>query len=556
LTSIEKQYAAKRMFDRSGPRNGTSPVSLADTGGFAALLGGTTLSVAVLVVVPVLVVVLGGASLWIWLDRVNTLREAHSTLLRLVHVLSEQTARTVQAVDLMLTGLGDELYAASGLPDHDPVFQDRMQTLVRSSPFIRALFVVGPDGLLTQDTNHPNTPPVSVADRDYFVAHAQRDDVGLYIGQPLRSRRVGTWFVSVSRRIPSPDGPFAGVVVAAVEPRYFERFYSGLTLGADGNIGLFRRDGILLARHPHIESAVGTSYASYEPFMNDQLKRTSTGSLETSGAITGSARVVAYSTVEGTPLVVGVGLDKGTVLADWQQRALVTLGSAFGIALLGAASLILLIQRCRQRAVVEQQLAQAQKLDAAGQMAAGIVHDFRNLIAVVAIGAGMLRKRVDTTLEPILDELDAVVERGTTLSSKLLSFSRQQDLELEVVDVNQLLVALQPLLKSATGSGVRLQLRLAPELWPCRLDRTQFDRALLNLFVNARDAMPDGGEVRIATANASCRGGLDRAVLHPAVRCSASFCWPRSSLCRSSRSPCSSRSAAGSGSGRPSRSSS
>ena len=207
-------------------------------------------------------------------------------------------------------------------------------------------------------------------------------------------------------------------------------------------------------------------------------------------------------------MVVGVGLEKGTVLAGWRQRAIVTIGNAFGIALLGAASLILLIQRRRQRAAIEQQLAQAQKLDAAGQMAAGIVHDFRNLLTVVAIGAGMLRKRViDTTLEPILDEMDAAVERGSTLSSKLLSFSRQQELELEVVDVNQLLVSLQPLLKSATGSGVRLQLRLAPEVWPCRLDRTQFDRALLNLIVNARDAMPDGGEVRIATANASWRAG-------------------------------------------------
>jgi two-component system, NtrC family, sensor kinase len=468
---------------------------------------------AVLVFVALLVIVLGGAGLWIWLDRVNTLREAHLTTLRLVHVLSEQTERTVQAVDLMLAGLADTLTSTPDLPKHDPAFQDKMWALERSSAFVRGLYVTGPDGFLTHATGHPNSPRVSAADRDYFMAHAARDDLGLFVGKPLKSRRVGTWFIGLSRRLASSDGSFAGVVVAAVEPRYFERFYGDLALGETGSIALFRRDGILIARHPHIESAVGTSYASYEPFMNDQLKRTSTGSLETSGAITGSARVVAYSTVEGTPLVVGVGLDKGTVLADWQQRALVTLGSAFGIALLGAASLILLIQRCRQRAVVEQQLAQAQKLDAAGQMAAGIVHDFRNLLAVVAIGAGMLRKRVDTTLEPILDELDAVVERGTTLSSKLLSFSRQQELELEVVDVNQLLVALQPLLKSATGSGVRLQLRLAPELWPCRLDRTQFDRALLNLFVNARDAMPDGGEVRIATANASCRAGLDRAVL-------------------------------------------
>jgi signal transduction histidine kinase len=478
--------------------------SLASAGKFASRLGGTTLGVGVIVLV------LGGAGLWIWLDRVDSLREAHSTALRLVHVLGEQTERTVQTVDLILTGLADTLGSAPDLPDHDPAFQDKMRALLHPSPFIRALFVVGPDGFLTHDTNHPNTPPVSAADRDYFMAHAERDDFGLFIGTPLQSRRVGTWFVSVSRRVPSADGSFAGIVVAAVEPRYFEQFYSGLRLGATDSIALFRRDGTLVARYPHVGTAIGQSYASYEPFKS-QLETMSTGSFETDGVIGGSARVLAYRTVDGTPLVVAVGLDKQTLLADWQQRALVTSGSALGIALLGAASVILLIRHQRERAAVRQHLAQAQKLDAVGQMAAGIVHDFRNLLAVVASGGRLLRRRVpDPALAPILDEIDAAVERGTTLTSKLLSFSRQDTLDLEVVDVNQLLSALQPLMNGAAGPGVRLELRLAPEVGPCRLDRTQFDRALLNLIINARDAMPKGGELRIATANFSERAGLGK----------------------------------------------
>jgi signal transduction histidine kinase len=147
-------------------------------------------------------------------------------------------------------------------------------------------------------------------------------------------------------------------------------------------------------------------------------------------------------------------------------------------------------------------------------MVAGIVHDFRNLLTVLAIGADMLRRRVsDATLERVLDQIDAAVERGTALASKLLAFSRQQELDLEVVDVNQLVRALQPLMRSAAGCGERLQLDLASEVWPCRLDRTEFDRALLNLIVNARDAMPNGGEVRVATANASWRAGAGRAML-------------------------------------------
>ncbi len=164
---------------------------------------------------------------------------------------------------------------------------------------------------------------------------------------------------------------------------------------------------------------------------------------------------------------------------------------------------------------MQQQLVQAQKLDAVGRMAAGIVHDLRNLLAAMAGGARMLRSRATdaAALAPILDEMETAVERGTTLTSKLLTVSRQQELALEVVDVNQLLGALRPLMTSAAGSNVRLALELAPEVWPCRLDRTQFDGALLNLIINARDAMPDGGEVRVATANEARRAGRGRAAL-------------------------------------------
>jgi signal transduction histidine kinase len=142
-------------------------------------------------------------------------------------------------------------------------------------------------------------------------------------------------------------------------------------------------------------------------------------------------------------------------------------------------------------------------------MAAGIVHDFRNILSAMASGARLIRSRAcDGALTPILDEMDAAVERGADLASKLLTVSRQQDLALEVVDINQLLSALEPLLKIAAGSGIRLRLKLAPEVWPCRLDRAQFDGALLNLILNARDAMPNGGHVRVASANAARPAGI------------------------------------------------
>ena len=162
-------------------------------GGIAARLGGVTLSLAV--------VVLGGAGLFIWLDWVHTLRDAHANALRLVHVLNEQTERTVQAADLILTGLAETLKATPELSKHDPAFRDKMRALVQSSPFIRGLYVTGPDGFLTHATRHPNSPRVSAADRDYFMAHAARDDLGLFVGKPLKNQRW-RWLASVSSLTP------------------------------------------------------------------------------------------------------------------------------------------------------------------------------------------------------------------------------------------------------------------------------------------------------------------------------------------------------------------
>jgi two-component system, NtrC family, sensor kinase len=270
-----------------------------------------------------------------------------------------------------------------------------------------------------------------------------------------------------------------------------------------------------MARHPYIDTVIGQSYASYEPFRSWLATRPS-GSLETADAMHGAVCILAYRSVGDLPLVVTVGLGKEAVLAGWQQRALVTAGGAFGIVLLGTAFLLLLMQRQRQRAAMALQLAQAQKLDAVGRTAAGIVHDFRNLLAVMAGGARLIRRRLpDARLAPILDEIDAAVERGSALSAKLLAFSRQQDLELEVVDVDRLLRGLQPLMKCAAGSAVRLELELAPEVWPCRLDRAQFDHVLLNLIINARDAMPQGGVIRVTSANQPRRGRGGQGPLAP-----------------------------------------
>jgi len=188
------------------------------------------------------------AGVELWRSYHQALREGEREAENLIHLLAEQMERTVQAIDLTLIGMRDALAVAPETPANDPRLQATLKRRLAALPFVRALFVIGPDGFLIHDTDYPSTPNVSLADRPYFEVHRNPPDAGLYIGHPLRSRSVDVWFISVSRRLSNADGSFAGVAVAAVEPRYFERFFASLEVGDEGAISLFLKDGTLLAR--------------------------------------------------------------------------------------------------------------------------------------------------------------------------------------------------------------------------------------------------------------------------------------------------------------------
>jgi hypothetical protein len=190
------------------------------------------------------------AGLELWHGYHQALRAGEREAENLVHVLAEQTERTIQAVDFTLISMRDALAVVPNTPPNDQRLQATLKERLAALPFVRGLFVIGPDGFLIHDTDFPNTPNVSLADRRYFEVHRNSPDVGLYISRPLLSRSVKTWFISVSRRLNNADGSFAGVAVAAVEPRYFERFFESLEVGAGGTIALFLSDGTLLARTP------------------------------------------------------------------------------------------------------------------------------------------------------------------------------------------------------------------------------------------------------------------------------------------------------------------
>jgi PAS domain S-box-containing protein len=155
------------------------------------------------------------------------------------------------------------------------------------------------------------------------------------------------------------------------------------------------------------------------------------------------------------------------------------------------------------RRAMEEQLRQSQRMEAIGQLTGGIAHDFNNLLTIVVGNLDLLRREVgsDGRQRELVDSVYQAAERGAALVRHLLAFSRKQTLSPRALDPNSLVRDTIELLKRSLGARIRLDMELEDGLWPCNVDAAQLQSALLNLAVNARDAMPQGGRLLIATRN-------------------------------------------------------
>jgi signal transduction histidine kinase len=165
-----------------------------------------------------------------------------------------------------------------------------------------------------------------------------------------------------------------------------------------------------------------------------------------------------------------------------------------------------LLAQIEERERVEATLRQMQRLEAVGQLTSGVAHDFNNLLTVVLGNIAFVERDlkaagIDGKTRERLAYMRAAAERGAKLTDQLLSFSRRQRLEPKVVDLNDSIARMRDLLHSTIGGSIQIETALAGDLEPALVDPTQLELAVLNLAINARDAMPGGGTLRVLTEN-------------------------------------------------------
>ena len=308
----------------------------------------------------------------------------------------------------------------------------------------------------------------------------------------------------------APDGTYQGAALAYLNLAYFEDFYRAVELTENGAILLHLRDGTVLARYPHDDAVIGQSYAQLPPF-KDILAHGIAGTLVMDSPIDGLRRVLAIRALKAFPLAVNISVAQDGVLASWRRQAWTFSLVAFTASLAVVGLLLVLAQRSRQieeqmvgRERAEAALRQAQRIEVLGQLTGGIAHDFNNLLMVLKGNIDLIRRtaELDVATGDRLGTMRTAVERGEALTGGLLAFARRQPLSPRPVDLNAAIAGMSGFLDSAVGPHVRFEIRKTPGLWPAMVDPTQFELLVLNLVINARNSMPEGGTITITTTNA------------------------------------------------------
>lgn len=454
--------------------------------------------------------------------RTALLAQTEEHMARLDMVFAEQTGRALESIDLLLQSALDEYRKRPLSGTADEAFR---ATLARRVAMVRqtlGIAIVDRRGELS-DPSPPELARITLPPNiiEMIADAIQHPAGGLRISEPFR-RPNGSWTALMIRPAPDNGTPSSVAAIAFLNLLYFEDFYKAVELNENGAIILHRRDGTVLARYPHIDQLVGQSYADLPPF-KDILANGMAGTLIMDSPLDGSRRVLAIRALKLFPVAVNVSVSEDKVLKLWRNQAFI-FGIACGTVAIITIWLVLLLARrskereraldglrqaneamtreMEERARVEAALRQAQRAEAIGRLTGGVAHDFNNLLAIVVGNIDLLERILpyDEKIFGRLATMRAAVERGSTLTGQLLAFARRQPLMPRAADLSALVNGFRDLVQSAVGSRIRLQFRLDNSMPPAMVDPAQIELVILNLAINARDAMPEGGALTIETA--------------------------------------------------------
>jgi len=435
---------------------------------------------------------------------------------RSLDVLQEQALKVFQSMNLALDTIENMLAGLSEaeIRANEERLHLRLRQIQSALPEVQSIWIFGPTGhpqVITRDFPAPYAEDYAAL--DYFAV--PRDGpAGVYIGGIHQSISGGQPYFTFNRARQDAQGKFVGVIEMSLLPSNFSQFYLHLLSGEGLQFALVRNDGVMLARYPPISRDVRLDEQS--GFHRSTAAAPAGGFYTSVGGNDNVERRVGTRRLLGFPIYVIAGIDTTQIRNEWMGGMAMHLIFGVPATLFLFLTLLAVLRRTRrlhtetdQRLAVEETLRQSQKLDAIGHLTGGVAHDFNNLLTIIIGNLETAQRQLESWTDAVHLKLAQRIgnamhgaERAAALTKRLLAFARQQPLNPAAIDVNRLLNGLSDFLHRALGEDVSLEIVGTGGVWPVEADPAELEAAVLNLAVNARDAMPDGGKLTIETGNA------------------------------------------------------
>ncbi|MFA7503289.1 MAG: ATP-binding protein [Burkholderiaceae bacterium] len=441
---------------------------------------------------------------------VRSVRAVEEYVMRAIEINESALVRTLEVA-------GD--FSPAEIRKGERAIHDRLVWITGSSSQIQHVALWSETGqALAHSREFPADPEASMGDQSSFEWLRSHPDE-TFIGWPDSTpNTLDAYALALGRARILSDGRFAGIATATIYPESLTDFYGTLALPDEGiGFGLLRDDGRVLARWP-APSGPWTRISDGSAMFAPMSASRDSGVLDLQATPEHGRRLVAFQKVSGYPLYATCTVDHASILAGWYRDVGVLAAFTFPIAFgLMAVAWIALVRTRREisavqqlkaeaehRAQVEGALREVQKLEALGRMTGGVAHDVNNLLMVIGNSLHILKRlRPELERQPQIDAIERSVTAGGQLTRRLLAFSRRQPLSLQVLDLAERKEALLQLVRATTGSRVSVQFRIDEGTAPIHADPSELELAFINLAVNSRDAMPEGGRIQIRVRNAT-----------------------------------------------------
>ncbi len=471
---------------------------------------------AAAVVLPLLLLLSAGILVWR-----NQKREAWIMNDRLTELAASNVSRLLHMQMLVL----DQAAALSRELDAPPAgpllirLTERLAEMRGHMPYVREICVVGPDGRVILGISDMARPGTDLAKYE-FIRHFSVGNDQLFVSHPIDLAGQGRVIVVALPRI-NEAGLYAGVVLSVIDQSYIDEILRNAVEASSEipgrSMALRRTDGVLLAGYPDR----GATEHSPEVAAAMTHGSGTTGRTVLSRFDEGAEYLTSWRRLAELNVAIVASVPQSMIVHAWMAHLLPHLYFGIPASLCLFVMTLFALRRQRQsdaaartaeeerqrREIAEEAHRQGQKMEALGKLTGGVAHDFNNLLAVILGSAELAKGRERAEAERLLDTIIHAGQRASRLTRQLLSFSRTQAVAPRVLNLHADLPRMRAILQPSLRGNIVLSISVPPDVWPVEIDPDEWEIALLNVAVNARDAMPDGGQFSMTVTNTMLRSG-------------------------------------------------